>query len=83
MCCLAACGRCGGEGCSKLTGSARDCCISDITEHGSSCSDTNGAPCIIAAGKREYTIVSTRSCLLRQWSITALQYHCICTLCEC
>ena len=52
VCCLAECGRCGGVGCSGLTGSAAECCISNITEHGKSCSDTDEAPCFISSGKR-------------------------------
>jgi len=66
-CCLVECGRCGGADCSKLTGSATDCCITDITDTGRECSVTNEAPCFIAAGK------STRSqfwsCSLPQCSI--------------
>eukprot|EP01062_Namystynia_karyoxenos_P017091 TRINITY_DN1627_c0_g1_i4.p1 TRINITY_DN1627_c0_g1~~TRINITY_DN1627_c0_g1_i4.p1 ORF type:complete len:594 (+),score=95.73 TRINITY_DN1627_c0_g1_i4:106-1782(+) len=46
ICCLAACGTCGGSGCGLRTGRAADCCGSSIRASGRSC-HTSGAPCVI------------------------------------
>ena len=48
-CCLAACGQCGGTGCSTV-GAASDCCVTDIVEEGEPCSETGAAPCYIGEG---------------------------------
>ncbi|CAN0179743.1 unnamed protein product, partial [Hapterophycus canaliculatus] len=45
-CCLAACGQCGGSGCSDIEGT--DCCIVDITGAGLTCGvDGVVAPCLL------------------------------------
>lgn len=45
-CCKAACGTCGGTGCSSLPGGAADCCTGHIKESGRTCQAV-GAPCIL------------------------------------
>ena len=52
VCCLTACGQCGGVGCSSAGGlTAAECCQSGIEEGGDLCEDTGTAPCIIDGGK--------------------------------
>eukprot|EP01062_Namystynia_karyoxenos_P017088 TRINITY_DN1627_c0_g1_i1.p1 TRINITY_DN1627_c0_g1~~TRINITY_DN1627_c0_g1_i1.p1 ORF type:complete len:451 (+),score=87.93 TRINITY_DN1627_c0_g1_i1:106-1353(+) len=46
ICCLAACGTCGGSGCGLRTGRAADCCGSSIRASGRSC-HTSVAPCVM------------------------------------
>ncbi|CAN0322037.1 unnamed protein product, partial [Hapterophycus canaliculatus] len=48
-CCMAACGQCGGVGCSTV-GPAIDCCTTEIVDMGQACSATNAAPCYIDDG---------------------------------
>ena len=50
-CCLAACGQCGGDGCSSV-GLASDCCVTDIVDEGEACSVKGSAPCYIDDGER-------------------------------
>eukprot|EP00903_Cladosiphon_okamuranus_P006680 g6520.t1 len=47
VCCPLSCGRCGGSGCSKLSGGADDCCTKNVKASGDKCSETKAAPCII------------------------------------
>lgn len=48
ICCTAACGQCGGEGCGSIPGlSNTDCCSATIEATGSLCSVTGSAPCIV------------------------------------
>ncbi|CAN0373714.1 unnamed protein product, partial [Hapterophycus canaliculatus] len=47
-CCGAACGECGGSGCSSRGNGADDCCVTNIAASGVFCSATGGAaPCIL------------------------------------
>ena len=45
VCCALGCGKCGGEGCSRLPGGAENCCVGDILGSGRSC-DRFSPPCI-------------------------------------
>jgi len=46
VCCTKSCGTCGGTGCSRRSGGAKDCCSRDIFESKVSC-DNSMAPCIV------------------------------------
>lgn len=50
-CCSAACGECGGFGCSGRGTGAEDCCTTDILDSGVLCSNTDGAPPCIVDGE--------------------------------
>ncbi|CAM9982062.1 unnamed protein product, partial [Scytosiphon promiscuus] len=49
ICCLQACGQCGGSGCSDIEGTEEtDCCTADISSAGVVCGDNGAvAPCIV------------------------------------
>lgn len=50
VCCVAACGQCGGAGCSIIarpTFDAFDCCVTEIMDFGNPCSETGTAPCFV------------------------------------
>ena len=54
VCCPTECGQCGGTGCQGFPGGANDCCIgglNGILMNSDVCSMSEGAPCIIDAGK--------------------------------
>lgn len=54
VCCVAACGKCGGPGCSQVGApalDADDCCATEIADFGKLCSITGAAPCIINGGE--------------------------------
>lgn len=49
-CCAAACGQCGGTGCSSVGGpdlGAADCCATEIVDSGPACADAGIAPCVV------------------------------------
>jgi hypothetical protein len=46
VCCTKSCGTCGGTGCSRRSGGAKDCCSRNIFESKVSC-DNSMAPCIV------------------------------------
>ena len=50
-CCSAACGECGGSGCSSRGNGAEDCCTGNIVDSGILCSDTGGVPPCILEGE--------------------------------
>ena len=50
-CCSSECGECGGSGCSDRGGGAEECCTGIITDSGTLCSDTGGAPPCIVDGE--------------------------------
>lgn len=48
ICCVAACGVCGGVSCGNIPGlSGADCCLTTISENNERCSDKGSAPCVI------------------------------------
>ncbi|CAM9224565.1 unnamed protein product [Choristocarpus tenellus] len=51
ICCVGACGTCGGAGCGLIPGTngPSDCCVTEIWDSGVMCSETVGAPCILSA----------------------------------
>lgn len=54
VCCTAACGTCGGSGCTPANTSsltANDCCATEILDAGVLCSETGTAPCILSTGE--------------------------------
>ena len=54
-CCVAACGMCGGEGCSTVglpDLDEEDCCVSEIVDFGMPCDTAGAAPCAIFGGGR-------------------------------
>lgn len=59
VCCVAACGECGGKGCGSrgYDLDASDCCTGKIREEDVLCSETGKAPCIIAEDGRLYCIL--------------------------
>lgn len=62
-CCVAACGTCGGSGCSTRGApslGAADCCASEIVKSGILCEVAGRAPCVVADGKYQ----SVLPCLL-------------------
>ena len=54
-CCVTECGTCGGVGCgdrAKAAGlTADDCCVGRIFASGTSCDDSEAAPCIVDNGE--------------------------------
>ena len=48
ICCTTSCGSCGGSGCGSRDGGPSNCCGSQITKAGNSCSDQS-APCLVTA----------------------------------
>lgn len=55
VCCVEACGQCGGPGCdpgNSSTLTAADCCSSEIEQSGVLCDVTGTAPCIITTGEQ-------------------------------
>ena len=67
-CCSAACGECGGSGCSDRGSGAEDCCTGGILDSGVMCSDTGGAPPCILDGRRGMGV----SRCLRQRTVSLL-----------
>lgn len=52
VCCVAACGTCGGSGCGNITGlTAQDCCVEEISLNGTFCVDSSTAPCILSTSE--------------------------------
>lgn len=48
VCCVAACGQCGGEGCNRIPdGTAFDCCTGNILDSGVYYDDAGEAPCVM------------------------------------
>ncbi|CAM9985894.1 unnamed protein product [Ectocarpus sp. 6 AP-2014] len=47
VCCEAACGTCGGPGCTERPGGDDACCVGDIRDNGEKCIEKGAAPCIV------------------------------------
>ncbi|CAN0057819.1 unnamed protein product [Scytosiphon promiscuus] len=60
VCCLEECGICGGVGCSQRPGGPLGCCMTELRDIDTSCSDSGAAPCIIDdyAGDYSYALES-------------------------
>lgn len=73
VCCVEACGMCGGVGCAQAGGNGStlteaDCCATEIVDSGVLCVDTGAAPCIITT--REFLLrLSHESAIFVCWCV--------------
>jgi hypothetical protein len=49
VCCPRACGRCGGDGCQRAPGGARQCCAGAVAASSPPCTARSQSPCVLHA----------------------------------